>query len=190
MKRNESISWESFRRRYAVAFLYRRTFFFKFKWCTCLYIRGLPTLDDCYHYRYLPKTETRFRRAAGRNAVEWCDERLRRQKKKTRRPPRRPARGYQEEPRVLSREVKMDEKGCIFSEFSVRCIFDEQPSQRGHLAVLVTGIKDRYYPRSAFKHVVAPAARAGYRVDYHASYSWLVENGGRRYPKTSLKGYM
>lgn len=36
----------------------------------------------------------------------------------------------------------------------------------------VTGIKNRYYPRSTFKHVVAAAVRAGYTVDYHALLDW------------------
>ena len=86
------------------------------------------------------------------------------------RPP--PHGGYREESKVLS-FTAMLAQGCKASEATLRCSFPKKGAgQRGRLAVLVTGIKNRYYPRSAFKHVVAPAAREGYEVDYFALLDW------------------
>ncbi|CAE8659477.1 unnamed protein product, partial [Polarella glacialis] len=46
--------------------------------------------------------------------------------------------------------------------------------QQHRLAVLVTGMRHRYYPLTTFRHVVRPAAQAGYRVDYHAMLDWTA----------------
>eukprot|EP00929_Paragymnodinium_shiwhaense_P091054 TRINITY_DN51101_c0_g1_i1.p1 TRINITY_DN51101_c0_g1~~TRINITY_DN51101_c0_g1_i1.p1 ORF type:complete len:596 (+),score=97.79 TRINITY_DN51101_c0_g1_i1:84-1871(+) len=40
------------------------------------------------------------------------------------------------------------------------------------LAVLVVGIRERFYPESTLQRVVAPAAAAGYEVDYWALLGW------------------
>lgn len=40
------------------------------------------------------------------------------------------------------------------------------------LAVLVVGMVPRFYPMTTLKHVVAPAAKAGYVVDYYALLAW------------------
>ncbi|CAE8714241.1 unnamed protein product [Polarella glacialis] len=46
------------------------------------------------------------------------------------------------------------------------------PTSSGRLAVLVTGLRERFYPLSTLRHVVRPAVRAGYQVDYHAMLDW------------------
>jgi len=46
-----------------------------------------------------------------------------------------------------------------------------EPRQEA-LAVLVVGVRERFYFLPTLRHVVAPAARAGLRVDYFVSLNW------------------
>lgn len=46
------------------------------------------------------------------------------------------------------------------------------------LAVLVAGLTERFYPISTLRHVVRPAARAGYEVDYYALLTGSFPEGG------------
>lgn len=52
------------------------------------------------------------------------------------------------------------------STTTVVCSFGPEIRNRKKAAVLVVGVKDRFYPLPGLKHVVAPAVRAGYQVDY------------------------
>merc|ERR1712096_175588 len=47
----------------------------------------------------------------------------------------------------------------------------QQGLHRKRIAVLVVGLKSRFYPLPTLKHVVAPAAADGYDVDYFAMLS-------------------
>lgn len=49
---------------------------------------------------------------------------------------------------------------------TVVCSFTSDIPSRKRAAILVVGVKDRFYPLPGLKHVVAPAVRAGYQVDY------------------------
>ena len=173
LKTNASLGWEDFRITYQHSYFpLRKNWFTKFAAWSCLQVRRQTLPKHSYHYRYLPKTETRFHAAVGRTMVDWCNDHLRRRKKKPQTPPPPPHGGYREESKVLS-FTAMLAQGCKASEATLRCSFPKKGAgQRGRLAVLVTGIKNRYYPRSAFKHVVAPAAREGYEVDYFALLDW------------------
>jgi len=61
-------------------------------------------------------------------------------------------------------------------EIVASCVFRQEPSSSvtgfSRLAVLVVGVRQRFYPLPTLKHVVAPAARAGHHVDYFALLSW------------------
>jgi len=46
------------------------------------------------------------------------------------------------------------------------CSFGSETHSRKRAAILVVGVKERFYPLPGLKHVVAPAVRAGYQVDY------------------------
>lgn len=52
------------------------------------------------------------------------------------------------------------------STHTVVCSFGSETYSRKRAAILVVGVKDRFYPLPGLKHVVAPAVRAGYQVDY------------------------
>ncbi|CAE7939376.1 unnamed protein product, partial [Symbiodinium necroappetens] len=173
LKTNASLGWEDFRITYQHSYFpLRKNRFTKFAAWSCLKVRRQTLPKDSYHYRYLPKMEARFLAAVGRTMVEWCNDHVRhRRKPKPQTPPPPPTGGYREESQILS-FTAMLAQGCKASEATLRCSFPRKAGQRGRLAVLVTGIKNRYYPRSAFKHVVAPAAREGYEVDYFALLDW------------------
>ena len=178
---NATLEWEDFLFPYQYSFFpHRRKWFAQFTLWSCLKVRRQTLPQGSLHYRYLPKTEARFMAAVGRSMVEWCNHHVSHRAKMPQAlspppPPPPPRGGYQEESKALS-VTAMLPQGCKIwgaKQATVRCSFPRKNAgQRGRLAVLVTGIKDRYYPRSAFKHVVVPAAREGYEVDYFALLDW------------------
>eukprot|EP00445_Apocalathium_hangoei_P071454 CAMPEP_0204165158 /NCGR_PEP_ID=MMETSP0361-20130328/37884_1 /ASSEMBLY_ACC=CAM_ASM_000343 /TAXON_ID=268821 /ORGANISM="Scrippsiella Hangoei, Strain SHTV-5" /LENGTH=376 /DNA_ID=CAMNT_0051122121 /DNA_START=145 /DNA_END=1273 /DNA_ORIENTATION=+ len=66
------------------------------------------------------------------------------------------------------------------SEVVVRCTAQPSASaaprgpeaRRPKVAVLVSGVRERFYGLPTLQHVVAPAAAAGYDVDYYAALNW------------------
>lgn len=74
-------------------------------------------------------------------------------------------------------------------ERKVECIFEGTSSAMGpppaapgekkkHILVFVVGVLERLYPLPTLRHVVAPAVRAGYVVDYYAILSLKVSGAG------------
>lgn len=60
----------------------------------------------------------------------------------------------------------------------VECGFgaDAPPSPgKKRILILVAGVKERLYPISAMRHIILPAVRAGFEVDYYAILSTQVE---------------
>ena len=55
-----------------------------------------------------------------------------------------------------------------------------QHGTRGRIAVITSGIVERFYPISTFRHVIQPAVRAGYQVDYHVVLDWGSRPAGSR----------
>ena len=176
MRVNATLSWKQFRTQYVDSFLYRKYLFRKFVDCSCRQVRRVPQPDDCFHYRYLAKTEKQLLAVAGRNMVDECLETLRRKSLRPSQLPPTPAGGYRSEPAALpSAAMAMAAKECTLGKSTVNCSFQTRwgaTKPKGRLAILVTGIKDRYYPRSAFQRVVEPVTKAGYRVDYYALLDW------------------
>ena len=176
MVRNGSLTWERFQKPFVDSFVHRRYIFSKFVDCSYRKVRRLPQPPDCYHYRYVPKTESQLLELAGRDMVEAFDERLRLKRIQPSEPLPAPAGGYHNEPEgLLLSGFDNGTRGCVINGSTVNCSFVRQRREHqrcGRLAILITGIKDRYYPRSVFKHVVAPAARAGCQVDYYALLDW------------------
>ena len=173
MSRNETLSWTNFEALFTSSFPWRRHLFNKFLHCNYLRVRKLPQ-DDCYHYRYEAKTESHLRALGGDKIIDQIDERYRRKRASPKVFLPAPEGGYRDEPEQLSETAPA--RGCVLEGSSVNCSFGggrRGPRHpRGRVAVLVTGIKDRFYPRSVFRHVVAPVTRAGYRVDYFALLDW------------------
>ena len=175
--RNESLPWKRFHEQYTQSFFFRKHLFNKFVDCSYRKVKKLKQPGDCYHYRYVAKTESQLLAVAGRNRLDQLDERFRQARIKPTGSVAIPTGGYHHEPEALSPDrIAVAARGCMIEESSVNCSFRRprhmHGRQRGRLAVLVTGLKDRYYPLSVFKHVVEPATRAGLQVDYYALLDW------------------
>jgi len=74
-------------------------------------------------------------------------------------------------------------------ELSCSCTLRTSTPGTKRLAVLVVGIRERYFPLTALRHVVGPAARQGYDVDYFAMINWNPAEFQRRaWSKNYLSG--
>ena len=93
------------------------------------------------------------------------------------RPPRLPPRGPRprrnwDESRYTGSDVTCEETGLRHLHHSLRPVVCTLPRAhaplrpRPRLAVMVVGLIDRFYPHGVLRHVVAPAARDGFDVDY------------------------
>eukprot|EP00927_Polykrikos_kofoidii_P020558 TRINITY_DN19775_c0_g1_i2.p1 TRINITY_DN19775_c0_g1~~TRINITY_DN19775_c0_g1_i2.p1 ORF type:complete len:718 (-),score=91.79 TRINITY_DN19775_c0_g1_i2:37-2190(-) len=57
------------------------------------------------------------------------------------------------------------------------------------LAVLIVGVRERFYPLPTLRHVVLPAFEAGYHVDYFCLLSWRPAHGQRSvFSQSALRG--
>eukprot|EP00439_Symbiodinium_sp_Y106_P038861 s1701_g4.t1 len=181
MSTNATLQWDDFHLPYQHYFFpNRKRWLDQLTVWSCLHVQRQTLPAGAHHYRYLPKTESRFQAEFGRTTVEWCKEHVRYRKRRNMQqqqpqPPPPPPGGYHEESMVLSATAMLP-RGCGIwgaTQNTVHCYFPRKnPELKGRLAVLVTGIKDRYYPRSSFRHVVMPAAQEGYEVDYYALLDW------------------
>lgn len=80
-------------------------------------------------------------------------------------------RGMLGEPAVAAAERgRAAMTGC--TEVSCTCVLRREGPRAKRIAVMVVGVRQRYYPLTTLRHVVAPAAKQGYDVDYLAMLSW------------------
>ena len=179
---NYTLAYGEFEERFLHLVGDRNHMWLKFKVCSLARARGLlQKVWSCLPRRYLAASEAGIAEDIKYDNVTHFTESF---KKKSLPELPVPPGGYQKDfQSVREPDGTPLVPGCHISDLdiaganSLTCSFERDTTSakdtKGSLAILVTGLKNRFYPRSTFKHVVRPAVRAGYTVDYFGLIDWI-----------------